>query len=490
MFLFVLAVILAVPRAALSQPAASLAGAAMATESAIKIDNLVVRVGPPRIARGPAGDIGDNHFSLVRLPDGQYRGFTANAISNAIDGGQPWAMTGEEVRVLGRGPAGSNATCGNWINHVENEKGTLLAWIHSETACHYENNEETHKSMSFATSKDYGKTWSVLGPILTGTDPPASGKQTGEGDCTALDGNDGYFYAYCGRPRDEATIVARAPVNNPGPGHWTKYYNGAWNEPGLGGNATKLSGGVGATAAYWPAASTTVDIGTLEDKQYALFFSQDRINFTPLRKPLLAVGHGMWKRPDPSELVAYITLFDAQSGGSLLGPRWMLAYTDIQPGETFAKRYLVLQPVEVSRSRQPGEVQVATALSRWYNPALHDHWSTTGVVPGSYSSYKLESEIGYLMTAPDDSRPSVEVEDCVHYSGTHPDHFLAAKGVCEGKGFQRFRTAGWMFTQLQPGTQAVYLCYSNAEASHFAALTSNCDGLGKMESIIGYDVKQ
>jgi len=33
-----------------------------------------------------------------------------------------------------------------------------------------------------------------------------------EGDCTAVNAQDGYYYAYCHRNRDAATIVARAPV--------------------------------------------------------------------------------------------------------------------------------------------------------------------------------------------------------------------------------------------------------------------------------------
>ena len=34
----------------------------------------------------------------------------------------------------------------------------------------------------------------------------------GAGDCTIVDGEDGYFYAYCLRARDWRTIVARAAL--------------------------------------------------------------------------------------------------------------------------------------------------------------------------------------------------------------------------------------------------------------------------------------
>jgi hypothetical protein len=87
------------------------------------------------------------------------------------------------------------------------------------------------------------------GQILAGTDSPAASKQTGEGNFTAVNGQDEYYYAYCFRQRDRALIVARAPVSNPYPGNWMKFFKGKWDQPGLGGDATALTGGSGISVA-------------------------------------------------------------------------------------------------------------------------------------------------------------------------------------------------------------------------------------------------
>jgi hypothetical protein len=54
----------------------------------------------------------------------------------------------------------------------------------------------------------------------------------------------------------------------------------------------------------------------------------------------------------------------------------------------------------VSVSNEPVSPQVGVLLARWYNPALHDRWSSTAAVPPTNGSdYKLEAKSGYLMTA-------------------------------------------------------------------------------------------
>jgi hypothetical protein len=83
---------------------------------------------------------------------------------------------------------------------------------------------------------------------------------TGEGCAAVIDGKDGYYYTYCGRSRDHLPYVARAPVANPGPGHWQKYFNGDWSQPGVGGDASRVAA-TGGSASYWSTAGETVSIG-------------------------------------------------------------------------------------------------------------------------------------------------------------------------------------------------------------------------------------
>jgi hypothetical protein len=104
---------------------------------ALCIECLKIRVGLPRVVRGPAGNTVDNTFSEIKLPNGQFRGFTGLPPSETptlIDGNTPWDMGGRAVEVLKPGAPGSMATCGQWLIHVEPAGKTLLGWVHRHAA--------------------------------------------------------------------------------------------------------------------------------------------------------------------------------------------------------------------------------------------------------------------------------------------------------------------------------------------------------------------
>jgi hypothetical protein len=461
-------------------------------KNAVPNATIRVRVGVPLVARGPAPNIADNSFSAIKLPNGKFRGFTAAGITWAIDGKTPYDMGGPGATVLKPGPAGSPSSCGQWLNHVEVEGKTLLGWVHEETACNYSKGGQTHASMSFATSQDYGLTWNFSGPIITGTDPPADGKETGDSCGTVVRGTDGYFYASClhngGHSWDGGyAFAARAPVAKPGPGNWKKYYNGAWSEPGVGGKLSKINGG---GVAYWLTADETIGV-TWVKGGIGLTVSKDRLNFTPLlSQPLMLMEYGDWSRKNGLELYSYTDLIDAKTGLNQLSDQWLLSYMYLQPGESFGKRYLVFQPVDITWSRKPGEPEVGVMLTHWYSAGLHDHRATVSPVPGNYTQYNLVAQLGYLMTAPDPTQKVVELEECVSKWPGHPDHILIQKDVCESQGYQRLRNAGYVYSSPQPDTQPLYRCYSDAEKSHFAANSEDCGNMGKREALLGYDLKE
>jgi|SRR5271169_1904596 len=96
---------------------------------------------------------------------------------------------------------------GEWLNHVERSGHSLLGWLRDETG---DRPGMGLQSMSSALSENEGLSWRRLGQIITGTDPVIQCKITGVGNCDAVDGKDGYYYAYCWwncHPR--GVIVAR-----------------------------------------------------------------------------------------------------------------------------------------------------------------------------------------------------------------------------------------------------------------------------------------
>jgi hypothetical protein len=454
-----------------------------------------IRVGLPRVVRGPAPDIADNRFTEIDLPNGRFRGFDAHGDTRAIDGNHPWDMGGAARTVLTPGKPGTYDSCGQWLQHVEPAGGTILGFVHNEIACRYQVGQ-THKSMSLVVSTDDGLTWKNQGQVITGTDAPTANEVTGEGDCTFVNGQDGFYYAYCGRPRDHATIMARAPVADPGPGNWRKFFLGTWSQPGLGGDATNLNDGLGhgnglsSSAARWTATGETVVLGWQGGSNLGLYFSADHTQFTHLREPLLALDPGIWKRPDPSEVLAYAVMLDAKTGCNQLSNAWMLVYAYWPPYEGYAQKYLVFRQITVTIATSPVTPQIGVLLARWYNAALRDRWSTTAAVPGNYSAYKLEMQSGYLMTVADATKPSVELEDCVSQRPGHPDHLLAEQGFCHAHAYQRLRTAGWVYSKPQAQTIALYRCYNARDHSHFASNEADCEQLGTMERLLGYALSQ
>jgi len=138
-----------------------------------------LRIDRPRIIRGPAADELDSFFNEIRRANGLRRGFTANASTYAMDGKEPWDMGGVRRKVLS-----DTVTLG----------GVVHGFVHAESDCNYLEGR-THKSMAFATSSNEGLSWSLKGQIITGTDASAPSIHTGEGDCTIIQGADGYYYA-------------------------------------------------------------------------------------------------------------------------------------------------------------------------------------------------------------------------------------------------------------------------------------------------------
>ena len=451
-----------------------------------------IRVGVPLVARGPAPNIADDSFTEVQLSNGLFRGFTAAGTTFAIDGKTPYDMGGKAATVLKPGPPGSPDSCGQWLQHVERQGKTLIGWVHNETACDYAKYGQTHAMMSIATSADDGLTWRIEGPIIRGTDPPAPGKETGDSCVSVIRGDDGYDYAYCvhngGHPWDGGYgFAARAPSADPGPGKWMKYFDGGWTEPGVDGRSSKIDGG---GVAWWRATRETVGLNWVKGG-LGLEASKDRLHFAPVfAEPLMLVEPGDWARKNGLELVAYPVLIDAKTGLNQLGDRWLMTYMWLDPGENFGRRYLVFRPVDVSWGRATGEPQVGEMLTHWYDAVRHDHRATTAPVPENYSAYKLVAQLGYVLTAPDPGRASVELEECVSDWPGHADHILIEKGVCETHGYRRLRSAGFVYAAEQASTQPLYRCFSEAEKSHFAANRDDCDGMGKKEALIGYVAKE
>jgi hypothetical protein len=461
---------------------ATISGAATASGKEFCDECVEVRLEHPIVVRGPSRHEPDAPVSIIKLPDGGFRAFAANATTVAIDGATPFALGGRSQVVLRPGPAGSPSECGRWLTTAMQGHGVLYGLIHNEQHCDYRHGE-TYKSMSIAVSADYGLTWNVLGEIITGDEGPASGRQAGEGDCTAVDGHDGYWYAYCQRLRDWKNTVARAPHDDPSPGKWKKWSGSGWDAPGLGGTAAALVGSVGMSSAYWTEAHAILLLATASSS-LQLSISTDKLHFDTLAEPIILYDANEWQRPAPTDLYAYPSMV-AEQGFNNIARHFFLTYTYIPPGQDFTQRYLVVQEAWIGLKHAPQGPQVWAALSRWTN-ADGGKWATTGPPISSQGPYAYEAPLGYLMTAPPNRVPGVKLDEC--FSARSGSGSLAKAGGCAAEGAERRRVAGYAFSFDQPGTVALYSCMS-ADRGGFTSNRSDCENAGSRGRLIGFALR-
>lgn len=194
-----------------------------------------------------------------RGPVFRYKGTT---IENAIrqpDGVVPaqmdalWQDANKTKKKLGMYMLG-----GMWYDAKEKK---LYAPLHVEV---HGLSPNIMREVSLASSTDKGLTWKYEGAIITSNAPESPRKGAAEFSGSYYDGGDGdyvlyadvrggYIYLFTNHytwPKAGVSAdglirhrVARCAIaDKMAPGKWQKYYEGAWNQPGLGGKASYVNG--------------------------------------------------------------------------------------------------------------------------------------------------------------------------------------------------------------------------------------------------------
>ena len=417
---------------------------------------------------------------FVELPDGHFRAFAANGTTVAIDGATPFDLGGRSKTVMISGSLGQSFRMRQLAHDRAAKRGEALRPIHNEAHCNY-SRDETYKSMSIARSADEGLTWDMLGQVITSSEGPASGRESGEGDCTAADGHDGFWYAYCQRLSDWKNFVARAKSTDPLPGGWMKWSGNGWDLPALGGSAAPLDDSIGMSSAYWTDANAMLVMAAASSLRLSV--SPDKVHFATLAEPIILYDNNDWKRPAPTVSLCLPEHDRLTRTFNYIGPRFFLAYTYLPPGADFTQRYLVIHEATIELSNAPRHPQVRVALSRWKNDEGLT-WATTGPPIFAGASFTYDLPFGYVMTAPP-QLPSVKLDECFspRWGG-----FLTEAGGCAGEGSERHRVAGYVFRSEQPGTTAIFSCLVEA-LYRFTSACSDRDGAGTRDRVLGFALR-
>ncbi|MEU5432202.1 RICIN domain-containing protein [Streptomyces sp. NPDC020719] len=171
---------------------------------------------------------------------------------------------------------------------VDPDTGDWYGLVHNEFTPQPFGDGLHYDAIDYAVSKNQGKVWTILGHAITSPystsrdDSAAFPNQTydyGDGDQRLfVDPASGYFYVYYGSrivPKGGVggstgglAHVARAPISSKmATGSWSKWYDGAWSQPGVGGLESNMVPATPATPTgytpvshdYNPANTGTVD---------------------------------------------------------------------------------------------------------------------------------------------------------------------------------------------------------------------------------------
>jgi hypothetical protein len=439
---------------------------------------------------GPGNDT-DTHFNTLRTAEGLFA-YEAN--------GATWTWLGSDLDHLQR--LGGSAidrgndfdSCGAWLNAVYADGSTIKGWYHAERDCAY---PTTHKSIAYAQSGDGGRTFQKIdypgNQVLTADsqclDPNYPAADTDDAGDHSIIHFGSYYYMYYLATCLNDTLnwhieVARSPVGQGGPGTWSKYYGGSFSQPGLGGQASALSG-IGFSWVSWlDPASAIVGLqyisGMAGSWDVGFTFSADGITFHPLTYPAFAIEDMNWNRSsDAHELYAYPSLIALDGNREHLGDQFWFYFMYLKPGEGFDRRYLMrrfVARVTPQEGDPLGNVS-RISLDRFRNSSLHDDWVTTIIVdePG----YEYHSHLGYLLTS--NVAGTIEVNDC-HIEGWS-DHMVTVNHNCDGARY--LRRLGFALTSDGTGRIAIYRCYDAGNTNHFVSTDVGCEGY-QNEFMIGF----
>lgn len=139
-----------------------------------------------------------------------------------------------------------------WVEAVQRDRNLLLAWYHHEPGGVCPQGGLTAPKIGAAISRDYGLSLTDLGIILeSGYPVDCSAKNGffagGHGDFSAISDRERkfiyfFFTNYSGPREQQGICVARLAWQDrfSPPGNVWKYFQGRWDEPGLGGRCTPV----------------------------------------------------------------------------------------------------------------------------------------------------------------------------------------------------------------------------------------------------------
>jgi hypothetical protein len=455
--------------------------AAKAAQLAI---HTLVQLGPAEVVRGPE-DLADNPFHTVNADVGLLA-YLANSYPVGFRGTKLEDLVPMNDPVLGAGE--SFDSCGAWLNSAVREDGIIRGWYHAETECAY---PATAKSVAYALSTDGGKTFVKPNypdnQVITA--PPNAAAtadgEVGEGDQHVIRVGD-YYRMYFVAARDYQVRLALARRDGTGgPGAWLKYFNGAFTEPGRGGDSTPLDPS-GQLARAWVSYSTPLKsfVGftrnfrddtdpSVGSTGFGLTFSGDGISGWSALPYVVLPSPGSWagRTASSGELVEYPSMVSLEGSSEFVGDMFWLYYMYVPARQPLANnRYLLRRRISLSATDGSSPIDAVPRVALATYELGKDSWTSTTVTS---TDYAFVATLGALFT--DRVPNSIPLYDC--YLPVQGDHMISISADCEGPQAVDLRRLGWIAQSAFDGAIEIFRCYESGRVRHFVSTDPACAGV-------------
>jgi hypothetical protein len=263
-----------------------------------------------------------------------------------------------------------------------------------------------------------------------------------------------------------------------------KYFNGAFTEPGLGGDSSPIDPS-GQLARAWVTYSTALKsfIGfsrvSRQDADpsagsagFGLTFSTDGVNGWSALPNLVLESSGPWagRTESSGELIEYPSMVSLEGSSEFVGDTFWIYSMYLQAGQPLEhNRYLLRRRISLTPAAGLSPTEMVPRITLATYELGKDSWTTTTVTS---TDYALVDTLGALYT--DRVPNSAPLYDC--YLPVQGDHMLSSERNCEGPmAFYQGRL-GWIAQYPFEGATQIFRCYEPARARHFVSRDPTCAG--------------
>jgi hypothetical protein len=439
----------------------------------------------PDTALGVLADGGGYRFLAAGEPD-SVPPYQTRVVATTGTLDDPVAGGVTAARLVVGGPAGYDYLAGGPV-YRDPGSGVMLQMLHGEHR-YGPGNGLFYSELNLGRYDPATGDTTLLGAIVR----PSADRQSVEGAQVDTDlgdpafapvtvGGVRYLYVYfpdfasdgTGHITQTSLAVARAPLadviaaaRGGTASPWQKFYDGAWNEPALGGRSSSVQAGSLAWAPNVVRSSTldsTVMVAGVSSHEFVLSTSDDGISGWSDRVTLFN---------DPGSFDAYPTIVGRDGDPADPGASFYVYYTQWPDKQTpnWDDARLLRRLVTCTAGQPVGTTALTT-----YTDGTHHRVTTAPVTtPGLYPEHTWRLPT----TAEPGTRP---LYGC-YTGGT--DYMPSVDAACEGT--TTLQTEGFVYGEPPTAPSVpLYRCHPAAGGDHFVSTTSGCGG-AVSDGLLGY----